>query len=123
MAAPGIELALGITVDPAFGPLVVVGAGGVFAEILADRRVALPPVDATRAADLLGDLAVAPLLRGARGRPAVDLTAAAGAVATVSTIAVELGDRLAALDVNPLICRPDGCVAVDALVVPAGAGA
>lgn len=122
MAPPGVELALGITVDPAFGPLVVVGAGGVFAEVLADRRVALPPIDARRAADLLDALAVAPLLRGARGRPAVDLAVVADAVVTVSTIAVGLGDRLAALDVNPLICRPDGCVAVDALVVPAGAG-
>jgi len=123
MADPGVELALGVTVDPAFGPLLVVGAGGILVELLADRRVALPPVDAARATDLLDDLSLAPLLRGVRGRPPVDLPAVAGAVAALSTIAVELGDLLAAVDVNPLICRPDGCVAVDALVVPAGGDA
>lgn len=120
MAEPGVELALGVTVDPAFGPLVVVGAGGVLVEVLADRRVALPPVDAARGLDLLDGLSLAPLLRGVRGRPVVDLPAVADVIAALSTIAVELGDLLAAVDVNPLLCRPDGCVAVDALVVPAG---
>jgi acyl-CoA synthetase (NDP forming) len=119
MARPGVELALGVTVDPAFGPLVVVGAGGILVEVLADRRVALPPIDAARVTELLGDLSLAPLLRGVRGRPAVDVPAVAAAVVALSTVAVALGDLLAAVDVNPLICRPDGCVAVDALVVPA----
>ncbi|HSJ46374.1 MAG TPA: acetate--CoA ligase family protein [Euzebyales bacterium] len=119
MARAGVELALGVTVDPTFGPLVVVGAGGVLVEVLADRRVTLPPVDAAHATDLLGDLSLASLLRGVRDRPAVDLPAVAAAVVALSTVAVELGDLLAAVDVNPLICSPDGCVAVDALVVPA----
>lgn len=121
MAPPGVELALGITVDPAFGPLVVVGAGGVLVEVLADRRVALPPLDQARAAGTLDDLALAPLLHGVRGAPAVDLAAAAGAIVALSMVAVDLGDLVTAVDVNPLICRPDGCVAVDALVVPAAA--
>lgn len=119
MAPPGVELALGITVDPAFGPLVVVGAGGVLVEVLADRRVALPPLDRARAAGMLADLALAPLLRGVRGAPPVDLVATADAIVALSMVAVDLGDLLEAVDVNPLICRPDGCVAVDALVVPA----
>lgn len=122
MAPPGVELALGVTVDPGFGPLVVVGAGGVLVEVLADRRVALPPLDDVRAAGLVGGLAIAPLLQGARGRPAADLSAVTAAIMAVSTLAVDLGDLLAAVDVNPLICLPDGCVAVDALVVPKAAG-
>lgn len=117
MAWPGVELALGVTVDAGFGPLVVVGAGGVLVEVLGDRRIALPPLDETAAGLLLDGLALAPLLRGLRGRPPVDLAAASAAIAALSMLAVDLGDLLAAVDVNPLICRPDGCVAVDALVV------
>jgi acetate---CoA ligase (ADP-forming) len=118
MAAPGVELALGVVRDPQFGPLVTVAAGGVLVEVLRDRRVLLPPVDARTARDALDRLAVRPLLDGAGpgDRPA-DLDAVAGAVVALSALAVDLGDRLAAVDVNPLLAGPDGCVAVDALVV------
>jgi acetate---CoA ligase (ADP-forming) len=118
MAAPGVELALGVVRDPQFGPLVTVAAGGVLVEVLRDRRVLLPPVDARTARAALDRLAVRPLLDGAGpgDRPA-DLDAVAGAVVALSALAVDLGDRLAAVDVNPLLAGPDGCVAVDALVV------
>jgi len=119
MVEPGVELALGVVVDPGFGPLVVVGAGGVLVELLADRRVALPHLDHLAARRLLGGLAVHPLLAGHRGRPPADLDAVADAVVRLSVLARALGDRLAAIDANPLICGPDGCVAVDALVIPA----
>jgi acyl-CoA synthetase (NDP forming) len=119
MAGPGVELALGVVVDPQFGPLVMVGAGGVLVEVVRDRRFALPPVDHRQARDLLDRLAVRPLLDGVRGAPPADLDAVARAVVDLSVLAVDLGDRLAALDVNPLIAGPGGCVAVDALVVPA----
>jgi acyl-CoA synthetase (NDP forming) len=121
MVGSGVELALGMTSDPTFGPLVVVGAGGVLVELIADRRVALPRLDGPAARRLLDELSVRSLLLGARGRPAVDLAAAADAIARMSVLAAALGDRLAAVDANPLICRPEGCVAVDALVVPAAA--
>jgi hypothetical protein len=120
MAAPGVELALGVVADPQFGPLVMVAAGGVLVEVLRDRRFALPPVDRRQALAMLDRLAVRPLLDGVRGAPPADLDAVAGAVASLSTLAVDLGDRLAALDVNPLLAGPDGCVALDALVVAAG---
>jgi hypothetical protein len=88
--------------------------------VLRDRRFALPPLDARTAGSLLDRLAVRPLLDGAGGRGrAADPDAVAGALVALSWLAVDLGDRLAALDVNPLVAGPDGCVAVDALVVRA----
>jgi acetate---CoA ligase (ADP-forming) len=113
MAAGGVELALGMVRDPQFGPLVMVAAGGVLVEVLRDRRFALPPVDAHTARSTLERLAVRPLLHGASA------AAVADAVVALSALAVDLGDRLAAVDVNPLVAGPDGCVAVDALVVRA----
>jgi acyl-CoA synthetase (NDP forming) len=114
----GTELAVGIAPDPDLGPLIVVGAGGVLVESLADRAVALPPVDERTARRMIGELRVRKLLSGVRGAPPADLAAVARAVASVSALAVDLGDRLLALDVNPLICGPDGAVAVDALALP-----
>jgi acetate---CoA ligase (ADP-forming) len=119
-AQPGTELALGITRDPGLGPLVVIGAGGLLVEFLADRAVALPPVDAAQALRMLDRLRVAGLLAGVRGQPAADTGAIAGAVVAVSAIALELGDHLEALDINPLICGPGGAVAVDVLAVRRG---
>jgi acetate---CoA ligase (ADP-forming) len=117
MAGPGVELALGVVADPQFGPLVMVAAGGALVEVLRDRRFALPPVDRRRAMAMLDRLAARPLLDGVRGAPPADLDAVADAVVNLSTLALDLGDRLAALDVNPVVAGPDGCVAVDALVV------
>jgi hypothetical protein len=114
----GVELALGVIRDPELGPLIVVGAGGVLVELLADRAVALPPVSALLARELVDGLRVRALLAGVRGAPAADLDAVVGAITGLSELALELGDTLEALDVNPLICRPSGAVAVDALAIP-----
>ena len=116
MAAPGVELALGVVADPQFGPLVMVAAGGVLVEVLRDRRFALPPVGHRQARALLDRLAVGPLLHGTRGAAPVALDAVADAIVNLSTLALDLGPRLAALDVNPLVAGPAGCLAVDALV-------
>jgi acetate---CoA ligase (ADP-forming) len=114
----GVELALGLARDPELGPFVVVGAGGVLVELLADRAVALPPVDEVTAAELLGELRVAKLLAGVRGAAPADMNAVITAITGLSALAAELGDLLEALDVNPLICGPGGAVAVDALAIP-----
>jgi acetyl-CoA synthetase/acetyltransferase len=90
----------------------------VLVEYLADRSVALPPVGPAQAEHLVAELRAAPLLRGVRGHRPADLGAIAAAVTAVSAIACELGDAIAALDVNPLICGPSGAVAVDALLEP-----
>jgi acetate---CoA ligase (ADP-forming) len=120
MGPGGTELALGVVRDPQFGPMVLVAAGGVLVEVLGDRRTALPPLDEPRASALIDRLAVRPLLDGVRGRPAADVGPVARALVRLSALALDLGDRIEALDVNPLIAGPDGCVAVDALVIPRG---
>jgi acyl-CoA synthetase (NDP forming) len=118
MAPPGTELALGIVHDEQFGPLVLVGAGGILVEFLQDRRLALPPVDPAGARRMLDRLAMRPLLDGVRGAAPANLDAVAAAIVALAGLAVSLGDHIAALDVNPIIAGEDGCVAVDALVVP-----
>jgi hypothetical protein len=113
-----VELALGVVADRQFGPLVMVAAGGVLVEVLRDRCFALPQVDHGRALAMLDRLAVRPLLDGVRGARPVDREAVADAVMWLSVLAADLGDRLTALDVNPLVAGPDGCLAVDGMIVP-----
>ncbi len=117
----GPELSLGLARDHELGPLLVVGAGGVLVELLADRAVALPPVSAGQAHRMLGTLRVARLLAGVRGQPPADLDSVAAAITGLSQLAAELGDVLEALDINPLICGPDRAVAVDTLLIPRSA--
>jgi acyl-CoA synthetase (NDP forming) len=118
MAPPGVEMAIGVVRDPQFGPLVLVAAGGVLVELLHDHRMALPPLDASRARSMIDRLKVRPLLDGIRGAAASDIASLSQAVVGLSWLAHDLGDLLDALDVNPLICGPGGCLAVDVLVVP-----
>jgi hypothetical protein len=118
MAGKGIELAFGALDDPQFGPIVMVGAGGILIEIMADRRFALPPFDAGFARRLLDGLKARPLLEGHRNLPAADIDAVAEAVARFSVLAGDLAGLFAEIDVNPVLCGPRGCVALDALVVP-----
>ena len=117
MAPPGVEVALGVVRDPTFGPLVLVAAGGVLVELIHDRKLALPPIDEDAARRLIDGLAMRPLLDGVRGAPPCDVDALAHAVSRLSVLAVELGDLIAELDINPVIVSSHGCVAVDVLVV------
>ena len=117
MAEPGVELHLGVVRDPQFGPVVLVAAGGTLVEVIQDRQLAFPPLDEAGAHRLLDRLRVRPLLDGVRGRPPADLAALAAAVCRIGVLAEELGDLIDALDVNPLVAGPSGCVAVDALVI------
>jgi acyl-CoA synthetase (NDP forming) len=114
----GVELIVGARWDAAFGPVAMVGAGGVHAELFGDVAVALAPVDEAGAAELLARLRGAPLLAGVRGRPPLDLPAAAAAAAAVSRLAAIRPD-LADVEVNPLLVLPTGVLALDARVVPA----
>lgn len=117
MAPRGVELALGVVRDELFGPIVVVAAGGVMIELLADRVTALPPIGLETARSLLRELKIGELLDGQRGRPARDIDAAATAIVRMGDLASHLGHLVESIDLNPLILLESGCVAVDALAV------
>lgn len=114
----GVEVAFGLVHDAQFGPILMVGAGGVLIEVLKDRVTSLVPTDPLRARRFLDRLALRPLLSGYRGAPAADLDNLALAIARFSVLAAELGSLIQELDVNPLIVSAAGAVAVDAVVLP-----
>jgi len=119
MATGGVaEVLVGMRVDPQFGLLLVLGAGGVLTEVLRDSVTLLPPFTAAGITAALRRLRVAPLLAGFRGRPAADVPALVETTLACSRYALENLERLAELDLNPVIVRPrgQGAVAVDALI-------
>jgi acetate---CoA ligase (ADP-forming) len=120
MIPEGVEISVGVVRDPAFGPLVVVAAGGTLVELLEDRAVALPPLSRAGATRLLDGLRIRALLAGWRGGPPVDLTSLADVIVAFSTLATELGDAIDAVEANPVIASADGAVAVDALLIVRG---
>jgi acetyltransferase len=113
MAPPGKELLLGMIRDPQFGPLVVVGFGGIYVEVLKDTAARLCPLAAREAHEMLGELRMAPLLKGVRGEPPVDLDALAETICRFAQLAADAAD-LAEIEVNPLVAGPGGVMAVDA---------
>ncbi|MCR9219816.1 MAG: acetate--CoA ligase family protein [Alphaproteobacteria bacterium] len=119
MVTDGVaELILGVTRDPQIGLCVMIGAGGVLTELLADRAVLPLPTDAAAVERALDGLRIARLLTGYRGRPPADRAAAVAAALAVADFATAHADRLLELDVNPLIVRPEGlgAIAADALI-------
>lgn len=121
MAPAGTELILGTKTDPMFGPVVMVGLGGIFAEVLRDVALQVAPVDEAQALQMLRSLKAFPLLDGARGRNKADVAAAARAVANLSRFAAAHAEAVAEIDINPLVVLDagQGAFALDALLVPA----
>ncbi|CAL9310396.1 acetate--CoA ligase family protein [Streptomyces sp. SudanB52_2052] len=119
MVEQGVETVVGVSHDDIFGPTVTVGLGGVLVEVLRDTAVGIPPFGEEQARDMLAGLRGRALLDGVRGRPPADLDALVEVVLRVQRMALELGDRLAELDINPLMVLPQGqgAVALDALAV------
>jgi succinyl-CoA synthetase beta subunit len=110
------EALIGYRVDREAGPLIMVAAGGVYTEIYRDRSLRLAPVDLAAAHDMIGEVKAFATLKGFRGRPVGDLGALAKAIVALSRLALQNDPAIAEAEVNPLIVRPDGVVAVDALV-------
>ena len=112
----GCELIVGVRRDPRFGPLLLVGLGGLHAELFRDVGVALAPVEPDEAEALLRSLRCRPLLEGARGRRPLDVAAAARAASALSHL-VASAPQIRELEANPLLVRPEGVVALDARLV------
>ncbi|MFD4525400.1 acetate--CoA ligase family protein [Streptomyces sp. NPDC058470] len=119
MVERGVEMVVGVTHDELFGPTVTVGLGGVLVEVLHDAAVRVPPFGEDQARSMLAELRGRALLDGVRGAPPVDIDALVEVVVRVQRMALELGDDIAELDINPLMVLPrgQGAVALDALVM------
>ncbi|MEU9209339.1 acetate--CoA ligase family protein [Streptomyces sp. NPDC048415] len=119
MVERGVEMVVGVSHDELFGPTVTVGLGGVLVEVLQDAAVRVPPFGEDQARAMLSELRGRALLDGVRGAPPVDIDALVEVVIRVQRMALELGDDIAELDINPLMVLPrgQGAVALDALVV------
>lgn len=117
MRTGGVELLVGVTVDRAFGPVLAVGLGGVWVEVLADTSLRVLPVTAEDVKQMLGELRGSPLLRGARGTRPADLDALAQVVKNVGDAALSLDGNLRALEINPLWVDGDRIEALDVLVI------
>ncbi|MER5565618.1 acetate--CoA ligase family protein [Streptomyces goshikiensis] len=119
MVERGVEMVVGVTRDDLFGPTVTVGLGGVLVEVLHDAAVRVPPFGEDQARAMLTELRGHALLEGVRGAPPADVDALVEVVLRVQRMALELGDSLSELDINPLMVLPrgQGAVALDALAV------
>jgi acyl-CoA synthetase (NDP forming) len=115
-----LETVVGLTHDAMFGPVVVVGAGGVLVEVLGDVTFRVPPFDRAEARRMVADLRSAVMFGGVRGRPPADVDALVDVIMKVQRLGLDLHADIAELDINPLVLRAKGAgaVAVDALVVP-----
>ncbi|MFD3808892.1 acetate--CoA ligase family protein [Streptomyces sp. NPDC058619] len=119
MIERGVEMVVGVTQDDLFGPTVTVGLGGVLVEVLHDAAVRVPPFGEDQARAMLTELRGHALLEGVRGAPPADVDALVEVILRIQRMALELGDDLSELDINPLMVLPrgQGAVALDALAV------
>ncbi|MBI3637384.1 MAG: acetate--CoA ligase family protein, partial [Candidatus Rokubacteria bacterium] len=113
MAKPGTELLLGALRDAQFGPLVIVGFGGIYVEVLKDTTARLAPVAPDDAGAMLGELRMAPLLAGVRGERPADRAALVDVITRFSHLVADV-PALAEFEINPLVAGADGVMAVDA---------
>ena len=112
----GVECIMGIQRDPVFGPVALVGIGGIFVEILQDVALHRCPFGPEMAERMIRSLRAAPILLGARGKEPADIVALAGMLARLSQWAAAAGDRLQSVDLNPVLALPDGAYALDAVI-------
>lgn len=119
MIGAGVEMVVGAKIDPTFGPMVVVGLGGIMVELLRDSATELAPVTLAQADAMIARLKGANLLTGFRGSQAIDRGALSNIVVAVSELISDLADQIAEIDINPIICSSAGAIAVDALVIRA----
>ena len=118
MLRGGRELALGARVDPVFGPVVLVGDGGIYLEALQDFRLLVPPFDEHEVADALARLRIAPILAGVRGEAPADTEAFCRMAVHLGNALIQWRDSVASIDINPVkvLAAGEGAFAVDAVI-------
>jgi acetate---CoA ligase (ADP-forming) len=116
MRTGGVEVLAGVTIDPGFGPVLAVGLGGIWVELLRDTSLRVLPVDASQVRQMLGELRALPVLQGVRGGPAADLDVLASVIARIGELAGTVSG-LQALEVNPLWVCGDQVEALDVLII------
>lgn len=117
MAQPGIECVVGVSRDELFGPVVMFGLGGVFVEVFGDVAFRVPPFDKAEALRMVQQTAGSTLFAGVRGQKKSKVSAVVDVLMKVQKLALDHADTISELDINPLVVRPDGVVALDALIV------
>jgi acyl-CoA synthetase (NDP forming) len=115
-AAPGVEVIVGMSKDPQFGPVIMFGLGGILVELFRDVSFRIVPLEPRDARQMIREIKGLPLLMGYRGQPPADLEALERLILRVSEL-VEAYPEIAELDLNPVFARPDGAEAVDARIV------
>ncbi|MBV1913519.1 MAG: acetate--CoA ligase family protein, partial [Cycloclasticus sp.] len=117
MIADGVDFIIGTQCDPIMGPVIMVGLGGIYTEILKDVRLSLAPVTHERALSMLTSLRGAAIFQGARGQAPININAVADAVSRLSVLAVQNTDTIDSIEINPLRAMGDKVVALDALIL------
>jgi len=115
----GVEVIVGVTCDPQFGPFITFGLGGLYVEVLKDVSHRLAPITVAEAKRMIAEVKSYPILLGTRGRKALDINAVADTIVRVSQISQDF-EEIQEIEINPLMVQEDGCIAVDALVVILG---
>jgi acyl-CoA synthetase (NDP forming) len=120
MVTGGVELVLGMKQDPQMGPVILLGMGGVAAEVVRDTALRLAPVSRRDAQEMIDELRMSPILKGFRGGSVADVAALIDAIVAISTMAMAIGDELSEAEINPLFVLRAGCgvVAADGVVIP-----
>src|SRR3989440_422933 len=120
MAKKGVEIIIGTMLDKTFGPMIMVGLGGITTELFKDAIYRPAPVGAAEAAAMLGELKAAPLLNGFRGAAKADIAALSRLISQVSVLAAQFSEQISEIEINPVLVHPEGqgVTIVDALVVP-----
>ena len=120
MVSDGVDCIVGAKIDPVFGPVVLFGLGGVYAEVLRDIACRPGPIGPAAAREMIDEIAGAELLKGARGDATSDLDALAQTISNLSIFAAAHADQIESVEMNPVRAMPDGCLALDALIVTKG---
>jgi acyl-CoA synthetase (NDP forming) len=118
MAPMGVELVVGGLVDPQFGPFVMIGSGGILVELVKDVAFVMAPASEADVDRALEGLKAAALLEGLRGAAPVNRRALIETIVRISHVVADLSDRIAGIEINPLLATPNGCLPLDVLVTP-----